>query len=130
MNNTNYPHDFLTVSHSLTEKCITAVTKRVSVLWRLSGGQHNDSKVIRWDRIALSPFSLCTDSLGFCELHVHCPVNSCLSRNQARSQPLPDEVVLEMAKRMEPPNPVRNGWEQRSFTLTSDGAFSPQDVYV
>ncbi|XP_023686643.2 L-seryl-tRNA(Sec) kinase [Paramormyrops kingsleyae] len=67
-------------------------------------------------------------SLGFCQLHVHCPVNSCLSRNQARSRPLPDEVVVEMAKRMEAPNPVRNGWEQRSLTLTSDGAFSPQDV--
>ncbi|XP_048843184.1 L-seryl-tRNA(Sec) kinase-like [Brienomyrus brachyistius] len=67
-------------------------------------------------------------SLAFCQLHVHCPVNSCLSRNRARSRPLPDEVVAEMAKRMEPPNPVRNGWEQRSLTLTSDRAFSPQVV--
>ncbi|KAJ8013639.1 hypothetical protein DPEC_G00031900 [Dallia pectoralis] len=60
--------------------------------------------------------------LGFCQVYVSCPVESCIKRNQTRSKPLPSDVILEMAKRMTPPDPQRNPWERNSSTLdTTDG---------
>ncbi|KAJ8365562.1 hypothetical protein SKAU_G00143930 [Synaphobranchus kaupii] len=67
-------------------------------------------------------------SLGFCQLYLQCPLNSCLTRNRIRSCPVPDEVIVEMAKRIEPPNPVKNPWEQNSLALTSTISFSQQDI--
>ncbi|KAL4640147.1 L-seryl-tRNA(Sec) kinase [Arapaima gigas] len=67
-------------------------------------------------------------SVGFCQLYLHCPVTTCLRRNRTRRHPLPDEVISEMAKRLEPPNPVKNSWEQRSLTLNSDDGFSPEAI--
>ncbi|XP_066521857.1 L-seryl-tRNA(Sec) kinase isoform X2 [Hoplias malabaricus] len=58
-------------------------------------------------------------SVGFCQVFLHCPVDVCLSRNQDRGQPVSDEVIVEMSKRMEPPNAVKNQWEQSSLTLNS-----------
>ncbi|KAL7869659.1 hypothetical protein AOLI_G00136470 [Acnodon oligacanthus] len=58
-------------------------------------------------------------STGFCQVYLHCPVEVCLSRNQDRGQPVPDEVIVEMSKRIEPPNAQKNHWEQSSLTLTS-----------
>uniref|UniRef100_A0A8K9VBJ1 Phosphoseryl-tRNA kinase n=1 Tax=Oncorhynchus mykiss TaxID=8022 RepID=A0A8K9VBJ1_ONCMY len=63
-------------------------------------------------------------SVGFCQVYVHCPVESCVRRNQLRPQPLPSDVIVEMAKRMEPPNPQRNSWEQNSVTLDSEHHFT------
>lgn len=67
-------------------------------------------------------------SLGFCQLYLQCPLNACLTRNRMRSCPLPDEVILEMAKRIEPPNPGKNQWEQNSLTLTSTFSYPQQDI--
>nr|XP_046189586.1 LOW QUALITY PROTEIN: L-seryl-tRNA(Sec) kinase-like [Oncorhynchus gorbuscha] len=63
-------------------------------------------------------------SVGFCQVYVHCPVESCVRRNQLRPQPLPSDVIVEMAKRMEPPNPQRNSWEQNSVTVDSEHHFT------
>uniref|UniRef100_A0A4W5L2H0 Phosphoseryl-tRNA kinase n=1 Tax=Hucho hucho TaxID=62062 RepID=A0A4W5L2H0_9TELE len=63
-------------------------------------------------------------SVGFCQVYVHCPVESCVRRNQLRPRPLPSDVIVEMAKRMEPPNPQRNPWEQNSVTLDSKDHFT------
>ncbi|XP_064176750.1 L-seryl-tRNA(Sec) kinase-like isoform X2 [Anguilla rostrata] len=68
------------------------------------------------------------DSLGFCQIYLRCPLNVCLTRNRMRGCPLPDEVIVEMAKRIEPPNPLKNTWEQKSLTLTSTIDFSQQDI--
>ncbi|KAJ8404789.1 hypothetical protein AAFF_G00331760 [Aldrovandia affinis] len=67
-------------------------------------------------------------SLGFCQLYLQCPLNSCLARNRARSCALPDEVIVEMEKRIEPPNPLKHPWEQNSLTLTSTNSFLQQDI--
>lgn len=66
-------------------------------------------------------------SLGFCQVYLKCPVESCVSRNQRRSRPLPTSVILEMSKRLEPPNPQRNSWEKNSITLNSD-CLSEMDI--
>ncbi|XP_036427862.1 LOW QUALITY PROTEIN: L-seryl-tRNA(Sec) kinase-like [Colossoma macropomum] len=58
-------------------------------------------------------------STGFCQLYLHCPLEVCLSRNQDRGQPVPDEIIVEMSKRIEPPNAQKNQWEQSSLTLIS-----------
>ncbi|KAJ8264449.1 hypothetical protein GJAV_G00149290 [Gymnothorax javanicus] len=67
-------------------------------------------------------------SLGFCQLYLQCPLNACLTRNRMRRCPLPDEVIVEMAKRIEPPNPRKNQWEQNSLTLTSTFSYPQQDI--
>ncbi|XP_067224714.1 L-seryl-tRNA(Sec) kinase isoform X2 [Chanodichthys erythropterus] len=54
--------------------------------------------------------------VGFCQVFLRCPLHVCLQRNQQRSQSVPDEVLLHVCERMEPPNP-RNRWEQQSLTL-------------
>ncbi|XP_006025206.1 L-seryl-tRNA(Sec) kinase [Alligator sinensis] len=56
-------------------------------------------------------------SLGFCQLFLDCPLECCLQRNRARSQPLPDEIICLMAKKIEAPNLDKNTWEQNSLTL-------------
>ncbi|KAM4624061.1 L-seryl-tRNA(Sec) kinase [Polymixia lowei] len=67
-------------------------------------------------------------SLGFCQVYLHCAVESCINRNQRRSKPLPTEVILEMAKRLESPNPQKNSWEKDSITLNSTDNFSKGDI--
>ncbi|XP_019411004.1 PREDICTED: L-seryl-tRNA(Sec) kinase [Crocodylus porosus] len=56
-------------------------------------------------------------SLGFCQLFLDCPLECCLQRNRARNQPLPDEIICLMAKKIEAPNLDKNTWEQNSLTL-------------
>ncbi|KAM9558060.1 L-seryl-tRNA(Sec) kinase-like isoform 1-T1 [Salvelinus alpinus] len=63
-------------------------------------------------------------SVGFCQVYVHCPVESCVRRNQLRPRPLPSDVIVDMARRMEPPNPQRNTWEKNSVTLDSEHHFT------
>ncbi|KAM3859937.1 L-seryl-tRNA(Sec) kinase [Diretmus argenteus] len=67
-------------------------------------------------------------SLGFCQVYLHCAVESCVSRNQSRSKPLPTEVILEMAKRLESPNPQKNSWEKNSIALNSRDNLSKCDI--
>uniref|UniRef100_A0A8D3BRF2 Phosphoseryl-tRNA kinase n=1 Tax=Scophthalmus maximus TaxID=52904 RepID=A0A8D3BRF2_SCOMX len=62
-------------------------------------------------------------SLGFCQVYLHCDLESCISRNQSRPEPVPTEVIQEMVKRLEPPDPQRNSWEAQSISLnTADGS--------
>ncbi|XP_026077974.1 L-seryl-tRNA(Sec) kinase-like isoform X2 [Carassius auratus] len=60
-----------------------------------------------------------SDGVGFCQVFLQCPLHVCLQRNRCRPQPVPDEVLLQMCERMEPPNEIRNPWEQQSLTLDS-----------
>ncbi|XP_044033945.1 L-seryl-tRNA(Sec) kinase isoform X2 [Siniperca chuatsi] len=59
------------------------------------------------------------DSLGFCQVYLQCDLESCISRNQSRSEPIPTEVILEMVKRLESPNPQKNSWEANSISLNT-----------
>lgn len=67
-------------------------------------------------------------SLGFCQVYLQCDVESCISRNQSRSEPIPTEVILEMAKRLESPNPQKNSWEMNSMSLNTTDDLSKRDI--
>ncbi|XP_018554729.1 L-seryl-tRNA(Sec) kinase [Lates calcarifer] len=66
-------------------------------------------------------------SLGFCQVYLHCDLESCISRNQNRSEPIPTEVILEMVKRLEAPNP-QNSWETKSILLNTTDNLSKCDI--
>ncbi|XP_035519040.1 L-seryl-tRNA(Sec) kinase [Morone saxatilis] len=67
-------------------------------------------------------------SLGFCQVYLECNLESCISRNQSRSEPIPTEVILEMVKRLEPPNPQKNPWETNSISLNTKDNLSKCDI--
>uniref|UniRef100_A0A3Q1FDT9 Phosphoseryl-tRNA kinase n=1 Tax=Acanthochromis polyacanthus TaxID=80966 RepID=A0A3Q1FDT9_9TELE len=67
-------------------------------------------------------------SLGFCQVYLQCDVESCISRNQNRSQPIPTEVILDMVKRLEFPNPQKNSWEMSSISLNTTDDLSESDI--
>uniref|UniRef100_A0A3Q2YS78 Phosphoseryl-tRNA kinase n=1 Tax=Hippocampus comes TaxID=109280 RepID=A0A3Q2YS78_HIPCM len=56
-------------------------------------------------------------SLGFCQVYVQCRLDLCVSRNETRPRPVPAEVIEEMAKRLESPNPTKNPWEAKSIAV-------------
>uniref|UniRef100_A0A4W4H347 Phosphoseryl-tRNA kinase n=1 Tax=Electrophorus electricus TaxID=8005 RepID=A0A4W4H347_ELEEL len=58
-------------------------------------------------------------SISFCQVYLHCPVEVCFYRNQDRGLPVSDEIIMEMSKRIEPPNTAKNHWEKSSLTLNS-----------
>lgn len=67
-------------------------------------------------------------SLGFCQVYLQCDLESCISRNQSRSEPVPTEVILEMVKRLESPNPQKNSWETNSISLNTTDDLSKCDI--
>lgn len=71
---------------------------------------------------------VCLDSLGFCQVYLQCDLESCISRNQSRPEPIPTEVILEMVKRLEPPNPQKNSWETNSISLNTTRNLSGCDM--
>ncbi|XP_054585082.1 L-seryl-tRNA(Sec) kinase isoform X3 [Eptesicus fuscus] len=58
-------------------------------------------------------------SLGFCQLFLDCPLETCLQRNGRRPGALPPETIRLMRRRMEEPNPQKNAWEHNSLTVRS-----------
>ncbi|XP_040885402.1 L-seryl-tRNA(Sec) kinase [Toxotes jaculatrix] len=67
-------------------------------------------------------------SLGFCQVFLHCDLESCISRNQSRSEPIPTKVIQEMVKRLESPNPLKNSWETKSILLNTTDSLSKCDI--
>ncbi|KAM7381469.1 hypothetical protein PAMA_012352 [Pampus argenteus] len=67
-------------------------------------------------------------SLGFCQVYLQCNLESCISRNQSRSEPIPTEVIQEMAKRLKSPNPQKNSWETNSILLNTSENVSECDI--
>lgn len=67
-------------------------------------------------------------SLGFCQVYLQCDLESCISRNQSRSEPIPTEVILDMVKRLESPNPQKNSWEMNSISLNTTDNLSKCDI--
>ncbi|GAB1292793.1 L-seryl-tRNA(Sec) kinase [Apodemus speciosus] len=59
------------------------------------------------------------NSLGFCQLFLDCPLETCLKRNGERPQPLPSETIQLMERKIEKPNPEKNAWEHNSLVLQS-----------
>lgn len=67
-------------------------------------------------------------STGFCQVFLRCSLDVCLQRNQRRSLRVPDEVLVQMSERMEPPDESRNSWEQQSLTVDSTDEVTDEDV--
>lgn len=67
-------------------------------------------------------------SLGFCQVYLQCDVESCISRNQTRSKPIPSVVILEMVNRLESPNPQKYSWETNSISINTTGNLSTCDI--
>lgn len=67
-------------------------------------------------------------TLGFCQLFLTCDLETCLRRNQSRARPVPSEVMEEMERRLEPPNPERNTWEKNSVKLDTTHGLPTNDI--
>lgn len=63
--------------------------------------------------------NLFSDSLGFCQLFLDCPLETCLLRNGQRPQPLPNETIRLMERKIEKPNSEKNAWEHNSLVIPS-----------
>ncbi|KAM4851953.1 L-seryl-tRNA(Sec) kinase isoform 1-T1 [Thomomys bottae] len=58
-------------------------------------------------------------SLGFCQLYLDCPLETCLQRNGQRPRAVPNETIHLMGKKIEKPNPGKNAWEHNSLAVQS-----------
>ncbi|KAK7122165.1 hypothetical protein R3I94_019320 [Phoxinus phoxinus] len=66
--------------------------------------------------------------VGFCQVFLHCPLQVCVQRNRQRPQRVPEEVLVQVCERMEPPNESRNRWEQQSLTLDGSESIADRDL--
>ncbi|XP_022598577.1 L-seryl-tRNA(Sec) kinase-like [Seriola dumerili] len=73
-------------------------------------------------------FAPLVELLSQLSLQIHWGLESCISRNQSRSEPIPTEVILEMVKRLESPNPQKNPWETKSIYLNTTDNLSKCDI--
>ncbi|NXY09454.1 PSTK kinase, partial [Pteruthius melanotis] len=65
-------------------------------------------------------------SLGFCQVFLECPLECCLQRNRLRSDPVPEQTIQLMARKIEMPDLRKNAWEQHSLVLSSSDCI-PED---
>ncbi|XP_021574180.1 L-seryl-tRNA(Sec) kinase [Carlito syrichta] len=56
-------------------------------------------------------------SLGFCQVFLDCPLETCLQRNGQRPRALPAETIHLMGRKIEKPNPEKNAWEHNSLII-------------
>ncbi|KAM7329449.1 hypothetical protein ACRRTK_011062 [Alexandromys fortis] len=69
-------------------------------------------------------------SLGFCQLFLDCPLETCLLRNGQRPQPLPNETIRLMERKIEKPNSEKNAWEHNSLVIPSSSCSLEASVEV
>ncbi|XP_030132439.4 L-seryl-tRNA(Sec) kinase isoform X2 [Taeniopygia guttata] len=69
-------------------------------------------------------------SLGFCQLFLECPVECCLQRNRLRSDPVPEQTIQLMARKIEMPDLRKNTWEHHSLILNSSECVSEDDEQI
>ncbi|XP_067286510.1 L-seryl-tRNA(Sec) kinase [Pseudorasbora parva] len=67
-------------------------------------------------------------SVGFCQLFLRCPLQVCVRRNQQRAPRIPEDVLMQVCERMEPPDPSRNHWEQQSLELDTTDHITHGDL--
>ncbi|NWH81545.1 PSTK kinase, partial [Piaya cayana] len=67
-------------------------------------------------------------SLSYCQIFLDCPLECCLQRNRLRSNPVPDETIRLMARKIEMPDVRKNAWERNSLILRSSDS-APEDEY-
>ena len=69
--------------------------------------------------------SLLIVNAGFCVIFVDTPVSEALKRNKQRppDQCIPDDIILNMASRFEPPAFSKFPWEKYSLVIPADSQF-------
>ncbi|XP_074520009.1 L-seryl-tRNA(Sec) kinase [Halichoeres trimaculatus] len=67
-------------------------------------------------------------SLGFCQVYLQCDLELCISRNHSRPVSVPTDVIEDMMKRLEPPNPQKNSWERNSISLNTTDSLSDCNI--
>ncbi|XP_010624889.1 L-seryl-tRNA(Sec) kinase, partial [Fukomys damarensis] len=67
-------------------------------------------------------------SLGFCQIFLDSPLETCLQRNGQRPQAVPTEIICLMERKIERPNPEKNAWEHNSL-ITESPAHSSEARY-
>ncbi|XP_064629904.1 L-seryl-tRNA(Sec) kinase-like [Lineus longissimus] len=65
---------------------------------------------------------------GFAQLCLQCSIETTLRRNIQRTMRVPDDVIINMASRFEPPDPTSNSWESNSMLWDSDMGGNLWDV--
>ncbi|OCT71568.1 hypothetical protein XELAEV_18034546mg [Xenopus laevis] len=66
-------------------------------------------------------------SSGFCQIYLHCPVESCVLRNKGRPVSIAEDTIRLMDKKIQKPNPEKNSWEQNSLVLDSSQLIKADD---
>ncbi|NWR41366.1 PSTK kinase, partial [Regulus satrapa] len=69
-------------------------------------------------------------SLGFCQLFLECPVECCLQRNRLRRDPVPEQTIQQMARKIEMPDLRKNAWERHSLVLRSSDCISEDEYQI
>ncbi|NWS96187.1 PSTK kinase, partial [Mionectes macconnelli] len=69
-------------------------------------------------------------SLGFCQLFLDCPLECCLQRNRLRSDPVPEQTIHLMARKIEMPDLKKNAWEKHSLILSSSECISEDSEQI
>ncbi|NXJ68931.1 PSTK kinase, partial [Rostratula benghalensis] len=69
-------------------------------------------------------------SLSFCQLFLDCPLECCLQRNSLRSQPVPEQTISLMARKIEMPDLKKNAWERNSLVLKSLDCTSEDEYHI
>ncbi|XP_030741867.2 L-seryl-tRNA(Sec) kinase isoform X1 [Echinops telfairi] len=69
-------------------------------------------------------------SLGFCQLFIDCPLETCLQRNGQRPRALPPRIIHLMLRKIEKPNPEKNAWERNSLIIQSPACSSEASLEV
>ncbi|XP_070540730.1 L-seryl-tRNA(Sec) kinase-like isoform X2 [Ptychodera flava] len=56
-------------------------------------------------------------AIGFCEIHLHCPLDVARERNRGRLEPIPDETLIAMETKFEVPDATKYPWETKSISI-------------
>lgn len=63
---------------------------------------------------------LFSDTVGFCQIHVHTELGNAVQQNSQRHRKVNEDVIVTMATKMEVPDKLRNSWEEYSLIFTRD----------
>ncbi|KAK3595312.1 hypothetical protein CHS0354_004465 [Potamilus streckersoni] len=57
---------------------------------------------------------------AFCQIYLSCDMDVACVRNKQREVKVPDSVIITMATKIEPPDPLNNRWEKFSITVKAE----------
>lgn len=70
------------------------------------------------------------DSAGFAQVQVTCPIAECISRNASRANPVPENIIRDMAEKFEVPMPTSHEWERHTIQVSSHPQYLTSQIYI